>query len=88
MNTAMQELIKLFDKELKRDDLSNDEGYVTKWAIFNAKQLLEKEKWQIIDFAFDFYYDFSNKVKVPINLITENKINAEEYYNQTYNQNK
>jgi hypothetical protein len=45
----------------------------------------EMEKEQMIDFAFNFYYDFCNKTSVPFNLISENRINAEEYYNETFN---
>lgn len=44
----------------------------------------DMEKEQMIKFAFDFYYDYSTKVNVPINLITDNRINAEQYYNETY----
>jgi ABC-type tungstate transport system permease subunit len=52
MKTAMQELIEIFNHELKLEEatLSNDEGYMLKWAIFNAKSLLEKEKEQMLNF--------------------------------------
>ena len=49
------------------------------------RNMLEKEKEQMINFAFNFYYDFSNEMEVPFYKITENKDNAEEYYNKTYN---
>lgn len=39
----------------------------------------------MINFAFNFYYDFSNEMEVPFYKITENKDNAEDYYNKTYN---
>jgi len=43
------------------------------------------EKQQIIEHSFNFYYDLSNKKNVPFNLISENRILAEEYYNDTFN---
>jgi hypothetical protein len=77
MKTAMQELIEIFNHELKLGEatLSNDEGYMLKWAIFNSKTLLEKEKEQIINAAKSCNY---------IGGATD--IEAEKYYNQTYNQ--
>ena len=51
-------------------------------------ELLEKEKEQMVDFAIGAYQDISKMKGVPENLISENKILFEEYYNQTYNQNK
>lgn len=51
-------------------------------AILNKANEMEKE--QKIEFAFNFYYDFSNQLGVPFNLISENKLNAEQYYNQTF----
>ena len=73
----MQELIEIFNHELKLGEatLSNDEGYMLKWAIFNSKTLLEKEKEQIINAAKSCNY---------IGGATD--IEAEKYYNQTYNQ--
>ena len=54
----------------------------------NTKELFEQakemEKQGMIDFAFDFYYDFSNQLGVPFNLISENRLNAEQYYNETF----
>jgi hypothetical protein len=75
MKTAMQELIEIFNHELKLGEatLSNDEGYMLKWAIFNSKTLLEKEKEQIINAAKSCNY---------IGGATD--IEAEKYYNQTY----
>ena len=45
----------------------------------------EKEKQRMIDFAFNFYYDFCNKTGVPFNLISENRTNAEQYFDETFN---
>jgi hypothetical protein len=47
-------------------------------------QAKEMEKEKMIDFAFNFYYDFSKVAGVPFNLISENRINAEDYYDKTY----
>ncbi len=70
----MQELIEIINKELGENTLSNDEGYTLKWVKYGAEQLLEKEKEQIID-----------AYKEGVNSIIYNQ---EDYYNQTYNQNK
>jgi hypothetical protein len=52
-------------------------------ALFNKAKEMEKEK--MIDFAFNFYYDFCNKTGVPFNLISENRTNVEDYYyNRTF----
>jgi hypothetical protein len=80
MKTAMQELIEIFNHELKLGEatLSNDEGYMLKWAIFNAKSLLEKEKEQI-EIAFDLGRDEVTSVFI---------IDGEDYYNKNFNQKK
>jgi hypothetical protein len=57
------------------------DGYVIDSLLDLAKEM-EKEK--MIDFAFNFYYDFSKVAGVPFNLISENRINAEDYYDKTY----
>jgi len=54
--------------------------------LLNQAKAMEKE--QKIKFAFDFYYDFSNKLGVPFNLISENRLNAEQYYNETFKSEK
>lgn len=82
MKTAMQELIFEFEEELKRDGLTNDEGYVLKWALYHAKQRLEKEKDQIIQAVEDTRGNIVPKMFINKNL------SGEEYYNETYNQNK
>ena len=51
-------------------------------VLFNKSKEMEKEK--MIDFAFNFYYDFCNKTGVPFNLISENRTNVEDYYNRTF----
>ena len=80
----MQELIEIFNHELKLGEatLSNDEGYMLKWAIFNAKTLLEKEKEQIVD-AYDRGYkacDLDETLE-----INKTMFSGERYYEQTYN---
>jgi hypothetical protein len=79
MKTAMQELIDLFNHELKLGEatISNDEGYMLKWAIFNAKTLLEKEKEQI-------QKAFSDGQETPINHPTLPHYSREEYYDDNY----
>jgi len=53
--------------------------------LLNAKlQAKIMEKQQMIDFAFNFYYDFCNKTGVPFNLISENRTNVEQYYTEKY----
>jgi len=60
-----------------------DESIHPNNVLFHRAKEMEKE--QMIDFAFNFYYDFCNKTGVPFNLISENRINAEDYYNETFN---
>jgi hypothetical protein len=59
--------------------------YMISIPVEVIEQAKEMEKEQMIDFAFNFYYDFCNKTGVPFNLISENRINAEDYYNETFN---
>ena len=75
MKTAMQELI----SELKRID----DYPMIHFVIRTANDLLEKEKEQIMNANMDgykegcTYHSFDHRPKT-----------TEEYYNQTYNQNK
>jgi hypothetical protein len=79
MKTTMQELI--YDLKLlqEKDDvkLVNIESIIS-----YASDKLEKEKEQIID-----AWDKRGSTIVPRYFLEEN-ITGEEYYNQTYNQNK
>ena len=79
--TALQELIEIIQEERKTEYHNSSLNFVYQKAI----DLLEKEKEQMINFAFNFYYDFSNEMEVPFYKITENEDNAEDYYNKTYN---
>jgi hypothetical protein len=54
------------------------------WMQDILDEFKEMEKEKMIDFAFNFYYDFSKVAGVPFNLISENRINAEDYYDKTY----
>jgi hypothetical protein len=54
------------------------------WMQDILDEFKEMEKEKMIDFAFNFYYDFSRVAGVPFNLISENRINAEDYYDKTY----
>ena len=84
--TALQELIEEFEeiKLTKCKTLQEIIFFDGVLAIIESKYI-EKEKEQMIDFAFNFYYDFSNETEVPFYKITENIDNAEDYYNKTYN---
>ena len=77
MKTAMQELIERLDKTEKQLDKENN--LVMSSALFAAKSMaleaLEKEKEQI-------------KIAFEVGDIQNHIQDAEEYYNQTYNQNK
>ena len=92
MKTAMQELIEWFDVkiEILENEYSMSIAAGIKAAKMEAEQLLEKEKEQIKE-AFDFG-DYC--VELPLNeregdyTWGKKYKSAEEYYNQTYNQNK
>jgi hypothetical protein len=75
-----QTAVEWFTNQLEKHYVFQDIKNTT--AFLHAKQM---EKEQMIDFAFNFYYDFCNKTGVPFNLISENRINAEDYYNETFN---
>ena len=74
MKTAMQELIDRLDKTEKQ--LEKENNLIMSSALYAAKsmalELLEKEKEQIKEAFID----------------GEDGVPAEQYYNQTYNQNK
>jgi len=74
MKTAMQELIEYI--ELNIDD--ND--FIKHEVLEQADKLLEKEKEQIINFAYEIL-ETSDEHQ-------SGYVNIEEIYNQTYNQNK
>ena len=85
MKTAMQELIDRLDKTEKQLDKENN--LVMSSALFAAKSMalesLEKEKEQIIDAYEDGKQNGMDSItNVHMYII------GEEYYNQTYNQNK
>ena len=78
MNTALQELIEHFEDFKKHSPnvkLTLDE------IINLLKDNLEKEKEQILDFT-------RRAVRKILDEDRSNPFNLEEYYNQTYNQNK
>jgi hypothetical protein len=81
MKTAIQELIE-WTNQYQGKMISADQ------VILKAYKMFEKEKEQIIDFSIGAYQDISRMKGVSENLISENKILFEQYYNQTYNQNK
>ena len=51
-------------------------------GLFEQAKAMHKE--EIVDFAFNFYYDFSNLIGVPFNLVSENKMHSEFYYDKVY----
>lgn len=79
----MQELIVHLEMLKSRVDMADIDS-----LIEYATTSLQKEKQQTIDFSIGAYQDISIMKGVSENLISENKILFEEYYNQTYNQNK
>jgi hypothetical protein len=84
MKTAMQELIDLMKSHEARgwDNMTFDFFF----AQLDEIKALEKEKEQIID---AYMLGFNDSYKYHIQ--KSNKVtprNGEEYYNQTYNQNK
>ena len=82
MKTAMQEV----QEQLQSGEL--DPLKFMMWFSGNMWRLLEKEKQQTIDFSISAYQDISRMKGVSENLISENKILFEEYYNKTYNPKK
>src|SRR6478736_1526577 len=56
----------------------NSQGHITLHK--NEKKMYTRE--EAIKYAFDFYFDMSIKMKVPFNLISENRDNSEEYFNK------
>ena len=84
MKTAMQELIDRLDKTEKQLDKENN--LVMSSALYAAKSMaleyLEKEKEQIKDAYHKGGYLL---IKKPYGEFVEE---VEQYYNQTYNQNK
>jgi hypothetical protein len=83
MKTAMQELIDWGDEMLFKHP-QKILGFGE--AIDKAEELLEKEKEQIIYFAIGAYQHISRMKGVSENLISENKILFEKYYNHTFNE--
>jgi len=74
--TAMQELIEVFNSK-------NDVFKLLKWIENNKDRLLEKEKEQMIEFAEKYIEHYFDAMHTSLFLKS-----AEEFYNQTYNQNK
>jgi hypothetical protein len=49
---------------------------------------LNRERYIMTKFAFDFYSDFSRQMGVPENRISENFTHIEIYFEEKFNQNK
>ena len=71
--TTLTNLIETLEKEIKKNTLGGIKFYGLMEAQRLAKELLEKEKEQIIDFAYGCTQHISRE-------------DIEEYYNKTYNQ--
>lgn len=69
-------------QECLNSHLSHDEQMRFEGLFQQAKEM---EKNRMIEFAFNFYYDTSNMLKVPFNKISENRILSEDYYEKTFN---
>jgi hypothetical protein len=80
-NNKQQTAVEWFAQKLYETLEIKGDGYVIDSLLDLAKEM---EKERMIDFAFNFYYDFSKVAGVPFNLISENRINAEDYYDKTY----
>ena len=76
MKTAMQ---------LAIESYKNDGVSFTDWFIDNYQMLLEKEKEQIIEGHFAGWSDAYDYIKSDSN---DRARQAEEYYDETYNQDK
>ena len=82
MKTAMQELLQILESKILPCDDDNSYVYGMNVAhanlIYNIKNgFLEKEKEQIMDSYLQGSFDDGPNIT-----------NSEQYYNQTYNQNK
>jgi len=85
--TALQELISEFE-ELKKTKLYQTSFKAIDDCILLAYHKLAMEKEQMIEFGFDTYCFISGIMKVPFEQISENKLNSEHNYNETYENSK
>ena len=83
MKTAMQELINSIQGSIDHPQTIDKQKYVLISIKLFAQALLEKEKEQIIDAA-------NQKIFGDITFTGSDEVitKGENYYNQTYNQNK
>jgi hypothetical protein len=85
MKTVMQELIEEIVEHLTYDDSLSEDSRVTYETIrLRCISKLEKEKEQIVEAHGDKYRGGFNSSGAYF----DTKTTGEEYYNQTYNQNK
>jgi len=64
------------------------EKYNFRFSTFYSQEInqaKEMEKQQMIDFSMRAYQDVSNLMNVPFNQISENRLNFENVFNQTFN---
>lgn len=83
MKTPMQELInELYFIEGLKDEIDISQKSIFKTAAI--KNALEKEKEQMIDFAFNLYNALSDLNQVPKNLVTENNNIVKRYFEHIF----
>ena len=74
--------------EIYRCPATNDNEYckhdiisaINFGAKLQAERMYSEEEVKML--AFNFYYDMSHKIGVDENLISENRINVDEWFNQ------
>jgi DNA-binding transcriptional regulator YbjK len=79
--TAVEWLVEQLLKQGAMKVISNTTYYFDEKVVEQAFKMFEE---QMVEHSFNFYYDLSNKKGVPFNLISENRILAEDYYNETH----
>lgn len=79
--TAVEWLVEQLLTQGAMKVISNSTYYFDEEII---KKALQMEKEQMIDFGFDTYCFISGIMKVPFEQLSENRLNAEHNYNETY----
>ena len=80
---ALKEEPKQETLEEAAEKLSDRDGFVD-GALFGAEWKSERmySEEEVNNLVFQFYYDMSHKMKVPENLISENRTNADVWFSQ------
>jgi hypothetical protein len=72
-------------KQLRERVLAAQRLIVDTYQEIAAKTSVDDVRYtreEMIKHAFDFYYDMSEKMKVPFRLISENRTNAEVWFDE------